>query len=220
MDGAMSELPGRLARWNAELEYGITSDHTLFPLPGQPLCAVPFLMVSRYEGGYLLLFHEEVPPIVRQRLDELGEETVLEHPEKVLDVLSEMRIGGPPLLVSPYLEGGFFPAAPSPLSSPEVEERRGDLVVVREGKVVSRAWTVRENHWCAEGAVETSAELRRRGLGSQVLSAWARHMIASGRAAFYSFKRENEASKALARKLGVHPFATSRRYVRLPAQGR
>jgi hypothetical protein len=205
-------MTARLARWSVELEYGIASDQTLFPLPGHPIEELPLLIVLRHEEGTDLYFHPKVPRVARLSLDDLGDTAVLDEPERVLEVLRAAHVAGPSTKVSSYFEGSWFPHTPSAVECEGVEEREGKFVVMVEGRPVSRAWTVRENAWAAELAVETDPEHQRHGLARRVASAWARSIAASGRAPFYSYRRENAASEALARSLGTDPFATSREY--------
>ncbi|MDE1819466.1 MAG: GNAT family N-acetyltransferase [Euryarchaeota archaeon] len=208
----MSELPGRLACWNIELEYGVASDGTLFALSGKSDDELPLLVVLRYDGGHLLFFHPKVPRLARLRLDELGEEAVLEHPENIVDVLRENRVAGPRVVASPFYEGLHFAVAPTPLEGPEVVEERDSFRVVRDGRAVTKAWTVRENAWAAEVAVETLPDFRRQGLARQVTAAWGHRVLASGRVAFFSHRRDDFASAALARSLGLSHYATTREY--------
>lgn len=83
----------------------------------------------------------------------------------------------------------------------------GRCVVTVAGRPVCWAWSERQNETCAEAAVETLPEYRRRGYARQATAAWAAQVLHSGRVAFFSHAVHNTASQALARSLGVSHFA-------------
>jgi hypothetical protein len=83
-------------------------------------------------------------------------------------------------------------------------ERDGRRWVIRkQGEVVASAVSSRGNERSAELGVETEPAHRHRGYGRQVCAAWAADILASGRAAFYSYQFTNRASAQLARSLDV-----------------
>lgn len=105
----------------------------------------------------------------------------------------------------------FFPLVPK-LEFPLVTEI-GDtpdtfdtFAILENGEWVSRAWSVRRNEKSAEIAVETKETHRRKGYGSQVVSAWAKSQISKGKTGIYGHRKYNLESKYLAEKVGAVLF--------------
>jgi RimJ/RimL family protein N-acetyltransferase len=99
-----------------------------------------------------------------------------------------------------------LPAMPDP--DPEVEFDPAQLVarLQAEGRVVASCECARLGPRAAEAGVETAPEWRGRGFATRVVAAWARAMQDSGRLALYSTPWENQASRAVARKLGARCY--------------
>jgi hypothetical protein len=74
-------------------------------------------------------------------------------------------------------------------------------VIEREGKVVSACASTREDKRCGEAWVCTDPQYRHHGLARQVVSAWARDMLAARKVPFYSHKISNAASAGLTKRL-------------------
>lgn len=88
------------------------------------------------------------------------------------------------------------------------EEERPLLVARDEqGVVVSVCHAARATSEGAEAGLDTAPEARRRGHALAVTSRWAVEVRASGRTALYSTAWENEASRAVARRLGLVRYA-------------
>ena len=66
----------------------------------------------------------------------------------------------------------------------------------------------RNSEFAIEAGLETAAAFRRRGFGARVTAAWASAIRASGRIPLYSTSWNNPASLAVARKLGLIPYAS------------
>lgn len=81
--------------------------------------------------------------------------------------------------------------------------------VVEEGHAVSVCFCARRSNAAAEAGLETAAAFRGRGLGPRVTAAWALAIRASGRVPLYSTSWSNEASLAVARKLGLVAYAST-----------
>lgn len=75
------------------------------------------------------------------------------------------------------------------------------------GRVVSVCDAARATSEAAAAGLETAAEARRRGHALAVTSRWAVEVRASGREPPYSTWWENEASRAVARRLGLILYA-------------
>ncbi len=83
------------------------------------------------------------------------------------------------------------------------------VAAVEEGHVVSVCFCARRSDTAAEAGLETAAAFRGRGLGPRVTAAWALALRASGRVPLYSTSWSNEASLAVARKLGLVAYAST-----------
>lgn len=83
------------------------------------------------------------------------------------------------------------------------------LVVARdaEGRVVAQCHSARRSESAAHAGVETALDARRAGLGAGVVARWASEVRALGLVPFYGTWWENEASRALAARLGLEMFA-------------
>ena len=89
----------------------------------------------------------------------------------------------------------------------EVPYRTPIVAVVEKGRAVSVCFSSRRSHVAAECGVETAAGYRGRGLATRVTAAWARAVRATGRVPLYSTSWSNAPSLAVARKLGLIPYA-------------
>lgn len=186
-----------------ELEYHRSLDGDLDFIPDSSERAL--FIVYQVGSYYQAYFHRQVPADIRQKLAENGYEKAFSQPEQVEDILAAhdacQRCG-------PY-QTGFFALCPTAEEFPQVVENNGRMEIKIDDTPVSWAWSVRENACCAEVAVETLAAYQRRGFARQVIAAWARQVIQSGRVAFFSSAETNLASRALADSLWIQQFATS-----------
>jgi RimJ/RimL family protein N-acetyltransferase len=82
------------------------------------------------------------------------------------------------------------------------------LAVFADEYPVSVCFCARRSDAAAEAGVETAARYRGQGLAVRVTSAWARAVRASGRIPLYSTDGSNQASLAVARKLGLIAYAS------------
>ena len=81
--------------------------------------------------------------------------------------------------------------------------------VVEDGYAVSVCFSARRSDVAAETGLETAETFRGRGLGPRVAAAWALEIRASGRIPLYSTSWSNDASLAVARKLGLVAYASN-----------
>ena len=85
---------------------------------------------------------------------------------------------------------------------------RTPIVASVEGKyAVSVCFSAWRSDAAAEAGLETAAAFRGRGLGQRVAAGWALAIRASGRVPLYSTSWSNDASLAVARKLGLVAYA-------------
>lgn len=106
----------------------------------------------------------------------------------------------------------YFLTAPSSDEYADVVRQGDRFVVLVDGEPISWAWSSRSNSRASELATETKPDFHRRGYPRQVCSAWAQYELGQGKIAFYSHRRENVASQALATSLGVIHFVDGVNY--------
>ncbi len=82
------------------------------------------------------------------------------------------------------------------------------IALVPDGRAVSVCGSVRITREAHEAGVETSAAARGHGFAVTVVAAWARAVREVGAEPLYSTSWENTASQAVARKLGLIPYAS------------
>jgi predicted GNAT family acetyltransferase len=82
------------------------------------------------------------------------------------------------------------------------------LAVFEDGYPVSICFCARSSESAAEAGVETAEAFRGRGFATRVTAAWALAIRASGRIPLYSTDWTNHSSLAVARKLGLTPYAS------------
>ena len=91
----------------------------------------------------------------------------------------------------------------------EIPESTPIVAVVEEGYPVSVCFCARRSNAAAEAGLETAVAFRGRGLGPRVAAAWALAIRASGRIPLYSTSWSNDASLAVARKMGLEAYASN-----------
>ena len=90
----------------------------------------------------------------------------------------------------------------------EIDGRAPMLAVVEDGRPVSICFCARSGDEAAEAGLDTLESYRGRGFGPRATAAWALAIRASGRIPLYSTAWTNEASRAVARKLGLIAYAS------------
>jgi len=103
---------------------------------------------------------------------------------------------------SAHLLERFFPYTRSVLAW-----RAPVVGVVVDGAIVSACYTARHRPAACEAGVATEEAYRGRGFGALVVSAWCDAVQREGRRPLYSTTWDNEASRAIARTLGLIPYA-------------
>jgi hypothetical protein len=165
--------------------------------------------VAHYAADYAAFIRYDVEPRIVESLCALSPQQAFENVEMVKRFLNSETPSRVP--VSEF-RSYYFPNAPSPNEFVDVVRRGDRFVVLVDCEPVSWAWSSRSNSRASELATETKPGFRRRGYASQVCSAWARHQLEQDKIAFYSHKRENVASQALATRLGVIHFVDGVNY--------
>jgi hypothetical protein len=189
-----------LIRLQIGLEYRVEGDR-LIPFPGSTEQAR--FIVYRSASGFVRYYQIDIPMELHLELEGIEAEQLFEDPEPVRRVLNAYS-----LCVSLGLfESCSFAHLPEASSYPDVVQESKTFMVRIDGQPACWAWSERSNDRCAEVAVETRPEFRRRGYAQQAVSALVASEMASGKVVFYSYKMENLASRELGRRLGVVPFA-------------
>lgn len=194
--------PRQLIQYQVGLEYQLDPDGRLRPFDGSTEQAC--YLVHRFSNAYLYYFSHELPAKIINDLERIGPQAAFKAPGEILTALNGIDCcsrSGPFLTYT-------FTMIPAPSEFPLVCENNGRFEVQINGRPVSWAWSVREDERCAEVAVETLPEHRRRGYARQTTAAWANVILNQGRTAFFSHAETNLPSEALARTLGLFHFST------------
>ena len=91
---------------------------------------------------------------------------------------------------------------------PDVRLNPPLFAIVADGQAVSVCCSVRRTSDAHEAGVETVPAYRGRGYAATVVSAWAHAVRATGVIPLYSTSWENDASRGVARKLGLTRFGS------------
>jgi hypothetical protein len=83
------------------------------------------------------------------------------------------------------------------------------FAVFADDEPVSICFCARRSDVAAEAGLETAAPFRGRGYALHVTVAWALAVRATGRIPLYSTAWDNHASRTVARKLNLHPYASN-----------
>jgi len=89
---------------------------------------------------------------------------------------------------------------------PDVTTCEPMIAVAVDGQAVAVCASVRRTRKAHEAGVETVLGFRRCGYAAAAATEWARAVREAGRVPLYSTSWKNEASRALAQKLGLLPF--------------
>ena len=194
----------------------------------------PRFFLGRTPDGNRWRFRDDFPDALASRLEALCKEeppaTDLRAPLQHENGYREFLAGHAPIAETWSGPAYRFPASLPP-TAPDVVRltsgnahllRGGDLepwladighseplvALVREDHAVSVCGSVRITPEAHEAGVETSAAARGRGFAVAVVAAWARAVRELGAEPLYSTSWDNAASQAVARKLGLIPYAS------------
>lgn len=191
-----------LIQLQIELEYQLDAQEHIIPFPGSSEQAR--LIIYQSSNGIWSFFQPDFPPTVKEEILWVGSRQAFESPQefqKSLSKLGQYQLCGPfHSYIFPENFAGDFP---------EVRENGGRYEILIDKVPVSWAWSIRENQYCCEVAVETAPGFRQRGFARRVTAAWGQAIQRQGRVAFYSHAADNHPSRALARSLGLVKFAES-----------
>jgi hypothetical protein len=207
---------------------GVDARRRLVRIPTAAAEEIPRLYVCRHSAGTSRYYRADLPDAVVDAIDRLTGDVCFEQQAIVHSILARHAPSFGVWSGTSYV----FPTVPTAETCPEVV-RLGEAdhwqalafdpdlasfprpiyAVLIDGRVVSTCVSARENDQAAEAWVQTAPEQRRRGLARLVTAAWARDILGSGKIAFYSHRRENLASRGVARSLGLRPFVDAVGYL-------
>lgn len=172
-------------------------------------CANPddigVLQVYRSGNEYYVYFRADVGADVVERICSLSPKTIFHSRPRIRRMLAEAFPG----IVARAFRTYLFPHDLSREQAKDVvvveRDERQIFAIVRDGRMVSSCWSVRENAQAGECYVFTEPEYRRRGYGRQTVVAWAHSLQAMGKLPFYSHEENNTASWAVAKALKLIP---------------
>ena len=222
--------PAQLVALQVALEYRVTGPGLIKHLPGSTERAT--VGVYRRKDGHDIFVNSRLPEEIRIRVLALDPELAFTRPEEVASAigpgrLSRLTFSGEACAFSHLPSRSSFLKAkivraehlvqiqkeqPELALSLRASVCRGNVAagVFECGRLVSVCESIRENGAAAEAWVRTLPKRRRTGYAMQAVSSWAVAVMEAGKVPFYSYELGNAASKALARKLGLEPFAQLR----------
>ncbi len=210
-DGA--DTAPELLRANLDLLLEVTEGDRIGERAGEEPEEAPRVLVSRLADRFLVFCHRRLSSETVARLRAADPARLWDDPGSVRAILEKDRALARPWLDRGLpIEGLFFAVDPGAPTDPAVEERDRGFEIRVGGRVAARAYSVRQSPRAAELAVRTEPEFRRRGWATRVARAWAHAVVASGRAAFYTYTQGNEESHRLAERLGVRWYASTVAY--------
>jgi RimJ/RimL family protein N-acetyltransferase len=194
------------------------------PEPDQP---APRLFLGRTSAGNIWRFRHDLPHSLVHDLDRLLKAepiaSDLRQPPRTLPcVLEALEAHAPvqdvsmgpawrfPERIEPV--EGVVPISEAnvealraqfPWTAAHLEEYQPCMAVIVGGEAVSLCFSSRLSPNAAEAGVNTVERFRARGYAMAVVAAWAHAVRESNRVPLYSTSRENLASQAVARKLGL-----------------
>ena len=184
----MNKTPKELLRIKNELKCIGTLGNTLIRIDGNTCDDIEKILNVKYNNGWEeRYFRRGIDTTVLTSFDEIRKEITYSF-DKVpeIDIDEVIYLGNTP-------------------------DTFDTFVIEREGKVVSRAWSVRKNNEAAEIAVETVETHRRQGLGKKVVAAWVKYQLEHNKVPIYNH-RANHQSQALAESIGAIKFAETVSY--------
>lgn len=210
----------------------------LAPLAGEAPEETPRYYVARAAWGATHVFvNANLPPALHADLNALAPSHALTDPDAVVAIFARHhanalnvwlgRTSRFPADLDPTLAAGVV-ALPAGLdiygeAEPRQRERYKatpgaafvprQFAVIADGLVVATCESSRESGVAAEAWVRTLPAYRGRGYARRVTAAWALDTRARAKEPFYSHHRDNLASAAVARALGLVPFLEDAGYL-------
>jgi len=175
-------------------------------------CASPDLVIGVVDAGTVTLASARLPDAVVERL--ATDSLELEAIKRELSALGKWTLGGGPVYRFPQNLASGEAFELTELHRPLLRRHFAWLDaefglwgrvfgIERDGSIVSVCFSSRLNAQAAEAGLQTAPDYRGRGLAAIVSSGWADSVRGLGLIPFYSTSRQNTASQAVARKLGL-----------------
>jgi hypothetical protein len=194
--------------------------------------APPRFFFGRTRHGNLWRFAADLPEalvaeLARLAAAERSDWPIAELPERMRPIRERLAEHAPIANVyhGPAFRFAELPAAPAgsvvlltpdrphPLDEhfawlgPVLAECQPCAGALADGAVRSVCHAARSGARAVEAGAETAPGFRGRGLATRAVAAWARAVAASGKAPLYSTEFSNGASRAIAARLGLTPYA-------------
>jgi GNAT superfamily N-acetyltransferase len=192
----------------------------LIRIPGPDPDDIARVYAFQYAGGHRLYLRHDVPDATRERIEALGAERVHHDLSRVRAILAHDQPcnevwSGQTYLFAERIDSALYPDAVRLTDAHRALLRpdRADLdlegramyAVIQDDQIVSTCQSVRRSDRAGEAYVYTDPAYRRRGYGRQVTAAWASHLHRENKTPFYSHAQDNDASRGVARSLGLIP---------------
>jgi GNAT superfamily N-acetyltransferase len=192
----------------------------------------PRFFLGRTVDGSVRRFRHDVDNDVRRQLEAASEDDILRaqtlgspiSPSRYEDILGRVAPvlrswSGPAFCFPKELHAGIGTILVThgnaqllhPLLQgwvPDVRLCQPMVALTVDGRAVTVCCSVRRTDLAHEAGVETAPPYRGRGYAAHVVAAWARAVRDMGRVPLYSTSWQNEASRAVARKLGLIHFGS------------
>ena len=196
---------------------GFDPDGLLVRIPGSDPDEIAAVYLYEHRCGLRLYSRNDLPPRLRDQISVVPLEAPPQageaiRTENVLRPFNEIRailarhLGGIQVAVFETYVFEQLPEQDQTRLVHAISTSSGEcprFVIEQGGRVVSACCSVRENAEAAECYTLTEEGHRRRGFGAMVTRAWGRHVLLSGKIPFYSHHADNQASRALAARLGL-----------------
>jgi FR47-like protein len=188
-----------------ELEFTVNPDRELGSRSSSS-SRPPLAAVFQHDAGFEVYYSSALRGQARQVLEGLGPSTLFAECERAQRCLGTAGVS------AEVVKGVAYEITrhPETWEHREVVRQSHFHIVLRGGRPVAWAWSLRGDARAEEGTVETVPEFRLRGFGRQALAAWADDILGAGKTALFRHALADEGSRALARSLGAQTFA---RYV-------
>lgn len=205
------ELPLNLVEWFRLECIALTADLRMHRIDGATCDDIELVLCVKMRDRYLTFVNAELDPVLAGHVLSLPAKGLFtsKGASALRDLLYEET---DPLEVRREVTYQFDskPAVPWPdvIALGDTAETLETFAVLEKGRIVSKAWSVRRvmDH-SAQIAVNTVEEYLNHGFATQCAAAWADYQLSQGKVAIYSHRVGNEASRALAKALGLTPFA-------------
>lgn len=197
--------PARLWRVQLALECKtFDSAGRLVPVPCADPDPLPSCYAVRYSDGATELAFAAAAP--EWFVLQVGRHPIADVMRAPAAVINRFRADRHEVVVDHFHTYCFDAGTPTTRDPKIIGEAAESYSIMIDGERVAGASSSRSDVTAAELWIETDPAHRRRGYAAALAQAWASGVHQAGKIAFYSHLHANEASGALARRLGVRPL--------------